>query len=44
MKDFLAVLPPHAPLSVEVIDDDMDLLPAPVVAQRLYQSLLHTVC
>ena len=30
-------------LRVEVIDDDMDLLPAARVTERLYQSLLATV-
>ena len=43
LKDFLGLLPADAPLSVEVIDDDMDLLPTTVVAHRLYQSLVNTL-
>jgi sugar phosphate isomerase/epimerase len=43
LREFLSLLPADAPLSVEVIDDDMDLLPTPVVADRLYQSLVATV-
>lgn len=43
LKEFLSLLPPDAPLSVEVIDDDMDLLPTAAVAHRLYQSLVNTL-
>ena len=43
LKDFLSLLPLDAPLSVEVISDEMDLLPIAVVADRLYRSLVATV-
>jgi sugar phosphate isomerase/epimerase len=43
LVEFLSILPADAPLSVEVIDDDMDLLPTAAVANRLYQSLLNTL-
>jgi sugar phosphate isomerase/epimerase len=43
LRAFLALLPADAPLSVEVIDDDLDLLPAQVVATRLYRSLEATL-
>ena len=43
LKEFLSMLPSDAPLSVEVIDDDLDLLPTAVVADRLYRSLVATV-
>lgn len=43
LKEFLSLLPQDAPLSVEVIDDDMDLLPTATVANRLYQSLVNTL-
>lgn len=43
LREFLALLPADAPLSVEVISDEMDLLPTSAVAGRLYQSLLNTL-
>lgn len=43
LKEFLSMLPTDAPLSVEVMDDNLDLLPAAVVADRLYRSLVATM-
>jgi sugar phosphate isomerase/epimerase len=43
LTSFLRMLPADAPLSVEVIDDDLDMLPAVDVGEILYRSLERTL-
>jgi sugar phosphate isomerase/epimerase len=43
LVDFFRATPPNAPISVEIIDDDLDLIPAAERAERMARALERTL-
>jgi hypothetical protein len=43
LVDFFRSTPPNAPISVEIIDDDLDLIPAAERADRMARALERTL-